>query len=157
MSTLQKLRELNLPENTTVSMSYSAGTDVFVHNETEVETALQDTDVVSMLAELIATPGLKVRTQYGHLALEELREQGFLNDYERDGTFEDYISEILNENFYDQSIIEYSTEKYDHKRGFTTLSADVEVELTNLLENAFWLSSSWEVSVPTESGTLTLC
>ncbi len=156
MSTLQKLRELNLPGDTKVSMSYSSGVDVFVHNETDVDTALQDTDVVSTFAELIATPGLSVSSRFGGNVLESFRGEGWLEDYDRDGTFEDYLSEMITENFYDQEFVEYSTEKYDHKRGFTTLSADVEVELSNLLEKSFWLSSSWSVSVPTPGGTLTL-
>ena len=51
--------------------------------------------------------------------------------------------------------VESSTEKYDHKRGFCTLSADFEVDLKNLLETRPFLHS-WEVSVPTPNGTLTL-
>tara|TARA_B100000700_G_scaffold326896_1_gene439830 strand:+ start:956 stop:1429 length:474 start_codon:yes stop_codon:yes gene_type:complete len=156
MSILEKLREMNLPADTPVRLSYSQGADVFVHNETEVETALEYTDVISTFAELIATPGLKVQSAYGDNILESFRDQGLLDDYERDGTFEDYLAETVQDNFYDQEFIEYSTEKYDYKRGFTTLSADVVVELGNLLENAFWVSSGWEVSVKTDSGTLTL-
>jgi len=156
MSILEKLKNMNLPDDTTVTMSYSAGADVFVHNETEVETALEYTDVVSTFAELIATPGLKVRSRYGSNILESLRDQGLLEEYERDGTFEEYLAEMLNDNFYDQEFIDHSTEKYDYKRGYTTLSTDVQVQLGNLLENAFWLSSGWDVSVKTDDGTLTL-
>ena len=156
MSILERLKDMNLPDDTTVWMSYSAGADVFVHNETEIETALEYTDVVSTFAELIATPGLKVQSRYGSNVIESLRDQGLLEDYERDGTFEEYLAETLNENFYDQEFIDYSTEKYDYKRGFTTLSTDVQVPLGNLLENAYWLSSGWDVSVKTENGTLTL-
>lgn len=156
MSTLETLRNMNLPTDTVVSLSYSQGTDVFVHNETEVETALQDTDVVSAVAELAATPGLKLQNSYGNDVLETFRDAGLLDDYERDGTFEDYLADTINDNFYDQEVIEYSTEKYDHKRGFTTLSADLKVELGNLLENAIWVSSGWDVSVKTPNGTLTL-
>ena len=156
MSILEKLKNMNLPGDTTVTMSYSSGADVFVHNETEVETALEYTDVVSTFAELIATPGLKVQSMYGNNVLESLRDQGMLEDYARDGTFEEYLTETLSENFYDQEFIDHSTEKYDYKRGFTTLSTDVQVQLGNLLENAYWLSSGWDVSVKTENGTLTL-
>ena len=156
MSIIEKLRNLNLSGDATVSLSYSQGTDVFVHNETDVDTALQDTDVVSTFAELIATPGLNVSSRYGGNVLESFRDEGWLDDYERDGTFEEYLSEMIVENFYDQEFVEHSTEKYDYKRGFTTLSVDVEVPMSNLLENAYWISSGWEVSVKTENGTLTL-
>ena len=64
MSITQKIKNLNLSEDTLVTLSYSEGTDVFVHNETEVETALSDTDVVSSFASLIATPGLRVSSQW---------------------------------------------------------------------------------------------
>lgn len=156
MSILEKLRNMNLPDDTVVTMSYSQGTDVFVHNETEVETALEDTDVVSTVAELASTPGLKLKTMYGGDVLNAFRDAGMLEDYERDGTFEEYLTEAIGDNFYDQEVIEYSTEKYDYKRGFTTLSAGFQVELGNLLNNAYWVSSGWDISVKTPNGTLTL-
>ena len=50
-------------------------------------------------------------------------------------------------------MIEYSTEKYDHKRGFTTLTAQVDIPYANFMEvNPF--VSGWKVSVETENGTL---
>ena len=156
MSILEKLQNMNLPNDAIVALSYSAGTDVFVHNETEIETALEDTDVVSTFADLVATPKLKVKTAYCEDVLAHMRDEGLLDDYQHDGTFEDYLTEMLNENFYDQEFIEHSTEKFDHKRGFTTLSTDVQVQLGNLLECAHWLPSGWSVSVKTEHGTLTL-
>ena len=109
MSIFEKLAELNLPDETTVSLSISEGTDVFVHNETEVETALSETSVVNDVAELITTPGLKVTDTYGHSPVESLREEGFLDDYTRgDFAFTEFVSEVINENFYDQEFVEYS-------------------------------------------------
>ena len=155
MSIIQKIKDLNLDEDTTVSLSYSEGVDVFVHNETEVETALSETDVVTTFADLVATPGIKAETQYGGNVLESLRSEGLLEDYARDFTFSEYLAETITENFYDVDLIDYSTEKYDHKRGFTTLSADVKVSVKNLLLAQPYLGG-WTVSVPTEAGTLTL-
>ena len=156
MSIIQKIKDLNLPEDTTVSLSYSEGTDVFVHNETEVETALSDTDVVSVFSELVATRALQAESAYGTHIISSLREEGYLEDYERGSFgFAEYIAEKLEENFYDQEFIDYSTEKYDHKRGFTTLSADVKVSVKNLLLAQPYLGN-WTVSVPTNAGTLTL-
>ncbi|MEC7116161.1 MAG: hypothetical protein VXW76_06305 [Actinomycetota bacterium] len=157
MSTIfDKLKNLELPENTVVSLSLSEGTDVFVHNETEVETALSETDVVSTFSDLVATPGLNAKTRYGTNIIEALRDEGLLDDYERGTfTFAEYISDAITDNFYDVDLIDYSTEKYDHKRGFCTLTADVVVPLGTLLETRPFLGS-WEVSVPTENGTLVL-
>ena len=156
MSIFEKLAGLNLPDETTVSLSISEGADVFVHNETEVETALSETNVVSDVADLITTPGLDVTNSFGQNPIESLRDDGFLDDYVRgDFAFSEFVSEVINDNFYDQEFVEASTERYDHKRGFTTLSADFEVNLKNLLDTRPFLNG-WEVSVPTEHGTLTL-
>ena len=118
MSITQTLKNLNLEPDSLVTLTYSEGTDVFVHNETEIETALAETDVVSTFSELIATPGLTITTPYGGNVIKSLRDEGHLDAYERDGDFGGYLNEIITENFYDLELIEYSTEKYDHKRGF---------------------------------------
>ena len=156
MSIINKLQSLNLPADAIVNLGYSEGTDVFVHNETEIDDALSYTDVVSTFASLVATPGLNVSTQFGGDVLESLRSEGHLDDYERGSHgFEDYIGQFLTDNFYDQEFIEHSTEKYDHKRGFCTLSTDVQVLASEIVSQAPFLSG-WEVSVQTENGTLTL-
>lgn len=156
MSIFETLTSMNLAPDTKVSLSYSEGTDVLHYNETEIETALRETDVVSTLADLVATPGLSVTTQYGGDVLESLRDDGLLEDYERGSfSFSEYITETINDNFYDIDLIEYTTEKYDHKRGFTTLSAEVQVTLENFVEAQPFLVG-WEVSVKTEKGTLVL-
>ena len=156
MSIFETLTSMNLSPDTKVNLSYSDGVDVFVHNETEVDTALSETDVVETFAELVATPGLTVTTQYGTEVLESLRDEGLLDDYERGSfSFSEYIAEAISDNFYDVELIEYTTEKYDHKRGFTTLSAEVQVTLENFMNTQPFLSG-WEVSVKTDKGTLIL-
>ena len=124
MSIVNKLKNLNLDGDTMIGFSYSDGVDVFVHNETEIETALAETDVVYTFSELVATPGLRASTRYGGDVIESMRIDGFLEDYDRSGDFPSFLAETLSENFYDQQFIEHSTEKYDHKRGFCTLSVD---------------------------------
>ena len=125
----ENLKSLNLEEGTIVTLTYEEGADVFHFNETEIETALSQTDVVNQFAELIATPGLDARDSWSEASiLEGLRDQGMLDDYERGSfTFSEFITEMISENFYDTELIDYSTEKYDHKRGFTTLTATVKV------------------------------
>ena len=111
MSIFETLTSMNLPGDTVVNLSLEEGTDVFVHNETEVETALENTSVVSSFAELISTPGLKVNDSYGNPILESLRDGGHLDDYNRgDFNFTEYLTETINDNFYDIDLIEYTTE-----------------------------------------------
>ena len=80
MSITDTLKNLNLEPDSLVTLIYSEGTDVFVHNETEVETAMVETDVISTFSELIATPGLQVSTQFGGNVLDRLREDELLED-----------------------------------------------------------------------------
>ena len=155
MSIYKKLQSLNLTEDSMSSLRYSEGADVFVHNETEVETAMSETDVINRFSELIATPGLRAQTRWGEDIIGELRSSGFLEEYERDYTFSDFISETISENFYDFDFIESSTEKYDHKRGFCTLSAEVEISYGNLV-TAQPDIYGWDVVVETPLGTLTV-
>ena len=155
MSVLKRLQSLNLPEDAMVTLTFKEGTDVFVHNESEVEDAMNETSVINEFAALIAHSKLDARNRWSGNVLEYLRAQDFLNDYERGSFgFEEYLVETLSENFYDTDLIEYSTEKYDHKRGFTTLTAQVDVPVSNFVEvNPF--VTGWQVSVETENGTLT--
>lgn len=157
MSITKKLQSLNLEPEAVVTLTYSDGVDVFVHNETDIDTAIAETDVINTLAELVATPGLKnVTTRWGDTTiLESLREEDLLEDYERDGDFASYLTETLTENFYDIEFVESSTERYDHKRGFCTLTAEVQVPVSEIFKTEPSLYG-WEVSVETDVGTLTL-
>lgn len=153
---VEKLSNMKLAEDAVVTLTYEEGCDVFVHNETEIDTALSDTSVVESFAELIATPKLDARDSWnGDSILQSLRDQDFLEEYTRDGEFAEFLTEMINDNFYDVEVIDYSTEKYDHKRGFTTLTATVKVPVSNLLEVKPWLSG-WKASVETENGVLLL-
>jgi hypothetical protein len=147
---------LGVADSTMATLTYSEGTDVFLMNEDEVDTALSDTDVVQQFAELIATPKLKVTTSFGTNIIESLRAGGFLDDYERGSYgFSDYISKAIRQNFYDLDFIESSIEKYDYKRGFCTLSAKVKIPVEDLIMKSPYVGG-WTVSVPTENGTITL-
>ena len=155
MSVVKRLQSLKLPEDTMVTLIREEGTDVFVHNETEVETAMHETDVIHDFASLIANTKLDARNQWSGNIIQHLRDNDFLEDYQRGShEFEYFLTETLTENFYDTDLIEYSTEKYDHKRGFCTLTARVDVPLANFMEVDPYVSG-WQVSVETETGTLT--
>ena len=155
MSIYKKLQSLNLTDDSMVSLRYSEGADVFIHNETEIETVIAETDVINKFSELVATPGLRAQTRWGEDIISELRNSGFLEEYERDYTFSDYISETIQENFYDFEFIESSTEKYDYKRGFCTLSAEVEIKYGNLTKTHPDLFG-WDVVVETPLGSLNI-
>jgi len=155
MSVVKRLQSLNLPEDAMVTLTLEEGTDVFVHNETEVEDAINETSVIYDFASLIANTKLDARNRWSGNIIQHLRDNDFLEEYERGSfAFEDFLAETLTENFYDTELIDYSTEKYDHKRGFTTLSAQVEIPLTNFVEIDPSVSG-WTVSVETNNGTLT--
>ena len=155
MSVVKRLQSLNLPEDAMVTLTLEEGTDVFVHNETEVEDAINETSVIYDFASLIANTKLDARNRWSGNIIQHLRDNDFLEEYERGSfAFEDFLAETLTENFYDTELIDYSTEKYDHKRGFTTLSAQVEIPLTNFVEIDPSVSG-WTVSVETDNGTLT--
>ena len=154
MSVISRLESLNLSADATIYLRYEEGTDVFHYNETEIETALAETSVVNEFASLIAQSGLDVRTRWQGNVLEHLRGEDYLEDYERGSyEFEEYLTETITENFYDVELIEYSTEKYDHKRGFTTLTAEVEIPYSNFLQVKPFVSG-WTISVETDNGTL---
>lgn len=153
---IEKLKNLNLDEEAVVSLSYEEGTDVFVHNETEVETALEETSVLDAFSELITTPGLSVKTSYGCDVMETLRDSDLLEDYPRDHSgFSEFVSSAIRENFYDVDLIDYSIEKYDYKRGFCTLTADVKLTAADIFRTSPHIEG-WNVSVQTDSGTLML-
>ncbi len=155
MSILNKLKKLKLPDDTMLTLKFEEGADVFHFNETEIETALTETTVVSELATLVANSKLDAQNSWYGNILQHLRDNDYLEDYER-GTFEfeDFLTETLTENFYDHELIEYSTEKYDHKRGFTTLTAEVQVPYANFVREQPH-TFGWTISVETDGGTLT--
>ncbi len=155
MSIIEKLKKLNLADDANLTLTCSEGTDVFHFNESQVEDAMNETDVINQFAALIAQSKLDVRNRWNGNVLEHLRAQDYLEEYERGSyDFEGYLAETLSENFYDHDLIEHSTEKYDHKRGFTTLTAAVDIPVSNFIEvNPF--ISGWTVSVETGDGTLT--
>ena len=155
MSFIQKLKKLKIDPTTMVTLTYVDGVDVFIHNESEVETALAETNVIEEFCELIATPGLNATTMYGTPILEELRASSLLEEYER-GTqeFAQYLTDVINDNFYEFDFIDANIQKFDHKRGFCELRAEVNVPVGELID-ASALVNSWTISVPTENGVFT--
>lgn len=166
--TVNKLNEMNLSPETIVTMTYSGGTDCFVHNETEVDEGLEQTDTVEEFAEMVSSNlGVTFTNGYGGSVIDSLIESEALNlnlvNACKDNENEDVdssevgeaIAEFVNENFYDQEFIETDVERYDHKRGYITLTATLKATVGAIVENNVYCGS-WKVSVPFQGGTFTL-
>jgi len=158
MTIVDKLRSLKLPTDTLVSLRYEASCDVIHVRDEYVEETVGETGIADTVAALVVDSGLTVQTEYGDGFLDTLRADGLLEDYERgDFAFTDYVAETLAESFYDTGLIEYETKQYDYKRGLCTVSSNVRVPLSELLENPASATyiGGWTTSVKTDNGVLT--
>jgi len=154
MSFIQKLKKLNLPDDAMVTLTYEDGCDVVHYNETHIDTAISETSVIEEFASVVSNSRLKATNRWTGEILSHMRDEGYLDDYERGSfAFEEYIADTIRENFYDVELIDHTTEQYDHKRGFTTLTAEIQVPVKNLIEESPFISG-WTVSVETEDGKL---
>ena len=100
MSIAKKLQSLNLDDDAMITLVYEEGTDVFVHNETEVEDAMSNTSVINEFASLISQSKLDARNPWSGNILEHLRNEDYLEDYSRNGEFQEYLAETLTEKLY---------------------------------------------------------
>ena len=155
MSLAETLRNLNLSADAVAKLSYEEGVDVFVHNETDTEDGLRETNTAEHLAGLVATKGLTVTSGYANEeVLQSMRDNDLLDDYDRgDFAFEEFVAQVIRETHWDYEWVEASTERYDYKRGHCTVSANVKVPVQQLIENES-AATGWRVSVQTENGTL---
>ena len=151
-----KIKALGADDETTVNFSWEEGCDVFHYNETHVETALSETNAVYVLAEAIADK-FGVFYNKGNSILDEMREDGLLDEYERgDESFTDFVAEVIGESFYDYDWIEQSTQRFDHKRGWTDLSMALSAPLGHFKED-FYNSNplpGWTCQVRDGNGNL---
>ena len=147
-----KIKALGATDETQVTFEWEEGCDVFHYNETHVETALGETGAAAVLAEAI-TDG--VFYEKGNSILEEMREDGLLEDYERgDGYFTDFVAEVIGDSFYDYDWIEQSTQRFDHKRGWTDLSLSLSIPLGDLKDTEHNPLPSWDCQVRDGNGNL---
>ena len=152
----ETLKELNLPGNDWVTLTYSDGADVMHYKDDAVNDAVSETDVVSRFSDLV-------------MSLPEMRRDGILEDLADtvglelpDPEDEDaepleasMVREAIENEFFEQQFIEYSMKKYDHKRGHCTLTATVEITVDELLNSDLDLSG-WTIEVKTKNGKLSL-
>ena len=72
MSVVKRLQSLNLPEDAMITLTREEGTDVFVHNETEVEDAMNETSVIYDFASLISNTKLDARNRWNGNIIQHL-------------------------------------------------------------------------------------
>ena len=153
MSLYKKIKSLGVDDDTTVTFSYEDGCDVFHFNETHIVTAMSQTGFATTLAEAVAE-GILYKN--GNEILDEMREEELLDEYERgDESFVEFVAEVIEGNHWNYCWFEHSTEKYDHKRGYTELSAEFAVPLSELKGELYPLPG-WKASVQTPNGYLTV-
>jgi hypothetical protein len=152
----------NVDDDTTIAFTYSKGADVWHCNETHVDRALEETDVADRVGVALAQLGNQLQTSYGGNALNEVRESDLLDEYTRgDGTFDKFVAGTVREHFYhcySDNIIEEITERFDYKRGFTTLTATFLARVPDVKNNlAIYdkVFKNWDGKITTPMGQLT--
>ena len=157
---INQLKKLEMSEDSFVTLSFTEGNDVWHINDGYVADSVAETATASMLAGLLAS-GVPVYSTYGEPSeggdiLNEMRANNELDDYERgDEAFTDFVSEVIESEHWNFGWIEHSTEKHDHKRGFTSLSAEFDIPLADLKNDPMPLIG-WKASVQTPNGYLTV-
>jgi hypothetical protein len=163
---LSKLEKLNLDENTIVVLTYSDGAEVFHYKDDGgIEDAIEETDTVQRFSELVGT--LQENYEGVHPIVEALDDCYAINladfaeetdDEDAEPTYNISWSDIhdgIINNFYDQEYIESEVKRYDHKRGYCTLTATVNITFAELF-NVRPDLSGWQIEVDTDDGTLTI-
>jgi hypothetical protein len=154
MSRFNKLQEMNLKAGSKVVLSNEDGAEIIHYTGEDYEgETVRETGIAASLASLVTSKHLA-----NNAAIEELRDDGYLDDYER-GTFEfeEYVADTIAENWYELGLLEVDTKHYDHKRGYTNVKAELEITLGELLaahKASPYLFSGWEVAVQTPMGVL---
>jgi len=156
MSLYKKIKALGVEDDVKVNFSIEEGAEVFHFNETHIETAMSQTGFAYTLAEAI-TDGVLYKK--GNHILDEMREEELLEEYERgeddSGGFTAFVSEVIENEHWNYCWFDHSTEKYDHKRGYTELSAEFDIPLADLKDDPYPLIG-WKASVQTPNGYLTV-
>jgi len=166
---LERLEELGVEQDDFIALRYTDGADVWHINESHVEETVAETATAEVLAKLLASriPVYGMHSDTYNI-LSEMRDQGLLDEYDREGWFAEYLKEKLQETIYDEEYsLEHETKQYDYKRGWCSISTAVRLRVGDLYEiserfeayenvTADTVVSYFDVSVETDAGTLTL-
>jgi hypothetical protein len=151
MSLQEKLKEANLNDEDSITLVYETGDDVVHAWDGYEEEVLQSSGLSDTVAALVTNTGFK------NDVIKDLRDGDYLEGYPRDGSgFNSYVSEVITENFWDMEFIERSTERYDYKRGYCTLEANVGTTVGSVLSAPQDLFGGWKATVNTKLGSLTI-
>ena len=156
---VDKLQSLGVKGEDYVYLNYADSVSVWHVSDDYITTALTETETATVLANALATTGVTVLSRYDEDILSTMRDEGLLDEYERDGWFEDYLTEAIQNHAYEYDLLTISTERHDHKRGECEVAANLKVtaaELYSLGSTADSFISPFDVVVQTAAGTLTL-
>lgn len=150
MSRIQKLKIANIKDDTKIRLKFSDGRGVIhCHDDFEDE-VVGDSSIIHYLSEMVVNPGLS-----NNDILAEMRQDGLLSTYERGAfAFEDFIAEVISENWRQYDWIVTTTEIHDHKRGYTEVSAVLETTAKNILKMSDFELEGWEIEVDHPLGVL---
>jgi len=158
MSILDRLRNLNLPSDTVVTVTHLADSmDVNLGSSEKVEYAFDACDIATTFSQFAATPGLQLNISDWLKENQVLTEE--VTPENRQAVAENLSKELNWDKSWELDIFEYETEQHDYKWGEITFQFGVEVPLGNLLETSPEMRDvgKWELSVDTESlGYITL-
>ena len=155
----EALQDFNLTEDAFVNLTYTDHAEVWHITDDYIVEALSETTTASMLADLLSTQGLTVYSRWDEDILAEMRDNGLLDDYDREEWFGEYLTEVIQQEAYQYDLLSVTTEKHDHKRGVCEIQASVKVPADQVLalgDKADTLFGSWDVSIRTSRGVLTL-
>ena len=153
------LRKLGITGDAFVYLNYEDRANVWHITDDYIESAIAQTNTADVLATVLATRGVTVYSRYEEDILEVMREAGLLDDYSREGTFEDYLVETIQRAAYEHDLLTISTERHDHKRGTCEIATNIKVrasDLYSLNSAADTFVSAFDVVVQTQNGLLTL-
>jgi len=151
MSFHQKLKAAGLSNDKNITLTYTTGGDVVHAWDGYEEEVLRDTGFADTVAGLVATTG------FLNSVIQDLRDGDYLEEYPRDYSgFQEFVSDVIAENFWDMGFIERSTERYDYKRGFFNLEASVKTTVGDVLSTPEYVFNGWSTSVRTDLGVLNI-
>ena len=156
---VDELQALGVLADEYVYLNYEESVTVWHISDDYIESALNETGTAGMLGGLLATPGIAVLSRYEEDVLGIMRDEGLLDEYQRDGYFEEYLTEKIREEAYQYDLLTISTERHDHKRGTCELAVNVKVragELFELGDKATSFVAGFDVVIQTKNGLLML-
>ena len=147
---LNKLKKLGLPGKSHVTLSCSDGQDVFHYTDADHEgETVTETNIASKVATLIS------QKSFDNELITRMRSWSLLEDYEiRDGTFQEFLTDTIANNWRDCGLLDVLTEHYDHKRGFSRVTAEVDTTVEEVLNLDESTLSGWNLKVQLDDGSL---